>query len=234
MSAAPNKTRRAPARNPRTKKPTRRLSPGRPTKQDIIESNEHLLQVALAEFLGKGFRAASIKGIAEASGISRVAIYRRYGTKEALFSAVCERSVLRLRKDLRAFTSNSRDPEKALEEIATHMYEDFSSPELRDVTRLMVGEANNFPQVAESIYMQADETMRPLVEFFRKLDAEGTLRLDDPQTSAFQFSAIIFGSIRPLVLSPDALAKSRKGWIRNAVKIFLYGCAPSRTAKDGR
>lgn len=204
----------------------RRLGPGRPTKEDIVESNEHLLEAAQREFLRKGFRAASINGIAKASRISRVAIYRRYGNKEALFAAVCERSVLNLRANLRNFTSNSRDPALALEQIALHIYDDFCQPQRRDVARLMIGEMHNFPEIAETIYRQTFLTFQPLADFFRQLHEEGVLHIEDPALSALQFSASLHGSLRPLILSPKTLAADRERWIRNAVRTFLYGCLP--------
>lgn len=54
----------------------------------IEGTSERLLEAARAEFLEKGYEAASLHAIAERAGSSKGAIYVRYSDKEALYAAV--------------------------------------------------------------------------------------------------------------------------------------------------
>jgi TetR/AcrR family transcriptional regulator, mexJK operon transcriptional repressor len=57
---------------------------------DLVK-REAILDAARDEFFAHGFAAASIETIAEASKVSKVTIYNRFVTKEALFAAMVER-----------------------------------------------------------------------------------------------------------------------------------------------
>jgi len=59
---------------------------------------ERILDAAERLFLEQGFRAATMEGIAAASGMSKVTIYGYFQDKEAAFLAVAERFAGRLRK----------------------------------------------------------------------------------------------------------------------------------------
>lgn len=56
----------------------------------IEGTTERLLKAARAEFLEKGYEAASLHTIAERAGSSKGAIYVRYSDKEALYAAVVD------------------------------------------------------------------------------------------------------------------------------------------------
>ncbi len=51
-------------------------------------TQEKILEAARAEFLEKGFRAASVRSIVKAAGVTTGALYGYYSSKEALFDAL--------------------------------------------------------------------------------------------------------------------------------------------------
>ncbi len=55
-----------------------------------------ILDTAREEFFSNGFAHASIETIAAKSGVSKVTIYNRFGTKEALFTEVVERECVEI------------------------------------------------------------------------------------------------------------------------------------------
>lgn len=53
-------------------------------------TKQHILEVAKAEFLEKGFNDASVRNIAKTAGLTTGAIFRYFPDKESLFTALVE------------------------------------------------------------------------------------------------------------------------------------------------
>lgn len=64
------------------------------------EATERILDAALAAFVDFGLRRTTMEDIAGRLGISRVTIYRRFSSKEALIDAVLMREAQRFFQDL--------------------------------------------------------------------------------------------------------------------------------------
>lgn len=73
-----------------TRKITRRRQPGRPGKKEL-DGALLLLQAAEVSFASLGFRATTIRGIAEAAGVNHTLVIHHFGSKAALWKAVMER-----------------------------------------------------------------------------------------------------------------------------------------------
>lgn len=53
-------------------------------------TQERILEAAQAEFLKRGFQAASLRTIVKTAGVTTGALYGYYASKEALFDALVE------------------------------------------------------------------------------------------------------------------------------------------------
>lgn len=58
--------------------------------KDKTETHRKILPAAMEEFLEKGFEKATMRGIAEAAGITAAGLYRHFEDKEAMFAALVE------------------------------------------------------------------------------------------------------------------------------------------------
>src|ERR1700739_1377822 len=76
----------------------RTRSPKRRAQQRAVQTRLTILREALSEFADKGFAAASIRTIAERTGLQHQLITYHYGTKEALWKAVAEHVFARVRE----------------------------------------------------------------------------------------------------------------------------------------
>jgi TetR/AcrR family transcriptional regulator len=76
----------------------RTRSPKRREQQRAVQTRLTILRAALSEFADKGFAAASIRTIAERTGLRHQLITYHYGTKEALWKAVAEHVFTRVRE----------------------------------------------------------------------------------------------------------------------------------------
>lgn len=78
---------KSPEKKPKN---TRRRLPGRPGKGQA-DGAEMLLRAAQASFAISGFKAASMREIAQAAGVHHALITHRFGSKEKLWLAVMDR-----------------------------------------------------------------------------------------------------------------------------------------------
>src|SRR3954452_23233190 len=84
-----------------------RRVPRQVREKQMIEAAEH----AFAE---RGFHAASVDAIAEASGISKPMVYSYFGSKEGLYRACMQRARARLIDTLRAGVDTTAAPDQQL------------------------------------------------------------------------------------------------------------------------
>lgn len=70
---------------------------------------ERIYSVALNEFAGKGFRGASINSIVKKLSISKGSVFNYFVNKEGLFQFVFERSIEKVKENLRDLMDDSSD-----------------------------------------------------------------------------------------------------------------------------
>ena len=75
---------------------------------------QQMLEVAERAFAERGFHAASVDAIAEASGITKPMVYAYFGSKEGLYKACMERARARLLTALQDGVDTSAPPDRQL------------------------------------------------------------------------------------------------------------------------
>ena len=146
-----------------------------------------IVAAALAVFAEKGFAGARIEEIARRAGLSKGAVYLYYPTKEDLFRAVVETSVLpnlealermMLAADL-PFADRLRLMLPRFAEVVTVL-------PVGAVAKMVIGESRNFPELAkvwhDDVILQALGLLAGLIE---RAQARGEVRPGDPRTHAF-------------------------------------------------
>lgn len=199
---------------------------GRPSKEDSAKLLETLLKVATKEFLARGYSATSIDGISARSKISKMTIYRHFAHKEQLFRAVVTRINERFQNDfvrIAAEAGDAGDVRAVLTRFAMASYDDPASDQMIAITRIIIGEANNFPDIAYSAYKQRREMLQPLAEYIARMQAAGVLRDVEAELAAFQFVAMASGGIRVLMIPRESLDRNRDMWVQATVDLFLDG-----------
>jgi AcrR family transcriptional regulator len=129
--------------------PQRRV--GRPSVRESDELTRRIAQAALSEFRDKGFAGASIDRVAAAANVTRMAVYRRYPDKQALFVSVIEEQIDRIESIAEDVCSEAEDPLMALK-LTSRAYLGFAlSPIAVDLQRILVAEAPSFPDLAKRL-----------------------------------------------------------------------------------
>lgn len=98
----------------------------RKTKQQALETRQHILDVALRLFSQQGVSATSLAEIANAAGVTRGAIYWHFKNKSDLFSEIWELSesnIGELEIEIEYQAKFPDDPLSVLREILVHLLE---------------------------------------------------------------------------------------------------------------
>ncbi|WP_449546173.1 multidrug efflux transporter transcriptional repressor AcrR [Lelliottia amnigena] len=96
----------------------------RKTKQQALETRQHILDVAMRLFSQQGVSSTSLAQIAQAAGVTRGAIYWHFKNKSDLFSEIwelSESSIADLEREYRAKFPD--DPLSVLREILVYVLE---------------------------------------------------------------------------------------------------------------
>ncbi|MDQ6900447.1 MAG: TetR/AcrR family transcriptional regulator [Candidatus Dormibacteraeota bacterium] len=172
----------------RARAPARRR-PGRLTSAAVI------MEAATTLFLRKGYAGTSMDEIAAVAGVSKQTIYTHFADKERLFSDLILRNAARADEfvdQVGGILADSLDLEKALLELGRRYIDLVIRPEVLQLRRLVIGEAGNFPDLAETYYQRVPErVLATLASNLGRLAGQGLLRMDDPMLAANHFVALI-------------------------------------------
>jgi len=135
--------------------PRRRRKEARPTE---------LTAAALELFVVKGFAATRLDEIAALAGVSKGTLYLYFDSKEALFEAVIREGILPIVDSAEALaarhTGSSFD---LLEAIIYGWWDRIGTTRLSGIPKLLVAEAQNFPEVARFYYENVIRRGRALI-----------------------------------------------------------------------
>ncbi|MEW7313870.1 multidrug efflux transporter transcriptional repressor AcrR [Buttiauxella gaviniae] len=150
----------------------------RKTKQQALETRQHLLDVAIRLFSQHGVSATSLADIAKAAGVTRGAIYWHFKNKSDLFNEIwelTESSIGDLEIEYRA--KFPHDPLSVVRELLIYILQATVTDERR---RLMteiifhkcefVGELAVLQQARRELYMEGNERIESSLQ--RCIDAE--------------------------------------------------------------
>jgi AcrR family transcriptional regulator len=129
-----------PALQPKTKPRWERRKDARP---------QELLAAALDLFVERGYAAARLDDVAARAGVSKGTLYLYFENKEELFKAVVRENLVSALAEgegwIERFTGNSRD---LLRAFILRWWERIGQTKLSGISKLMMAESGNFPDVA--------------------------------------------------------------------------------------
>ena len=114
-----------------------------------LAKREAILDAARNEFFAHGFAATSIETIADMSNVSKVTIYNRFGTKEALFAAMVERECKMMGTVFFAPDSGEADLRSQLIAFGQTAIDFLTEPRIMRFERRLAAEAEQRPEVGE-------------------------------------------------------------------------------------
>ncbi len=206
-----------------------RRSGGRPTLEAARELRERILDIATEMLLTQGYGATSIEAIAKRAGISKRTFYHRFADKPALMAAVVARVIDSQRPQNYARLEWGADLEERLMELARLILHAALSPRVVQLRRLMVAEAERFPELALAVAKAGGrQEAEALVVGVLKTATPPVKRSDaDLHFAAQQFLQMVvtLPQSRALGMGPAMSASEIEEWIARTVRFFQSGFA---------
>ena len=112
-----------------------------------------ILDAALELFVEKGFAATRLEDVAQRAGVSKGTVYLYFDSKDDLFKSVIRSGMVRAIEEaeqlVAAYPGSSAD---LLRELYTAWWQTIGSTKLAGIPKLMISEAQNFPELARFYY----------------------------------------------------------------------------------
>ena len=110
---------------------------------------QEILEAALQVFAEKGFAAARMDEIAQRARVSKGTIYLYFESKEAVFRALIQATLVRRVADLVALVRDHKGPiAPLLRELLLRLGHFLSTSDLVMLPKMVIAEAGNFPDLA--------------------------------------------------------------------------------------
>ena len=180
-------------------------------------------------FLSNGYQGTSVDQIAASAEVSKQTVYKHFGDKrELLLSIVNEAlqdTVTPFLDRIRAL-ADAADLETEMIALAADYLRAVLQEPVVQLRRLVVGEANRVPELAELYYNQAPaRTLSAFADCFAALHRRGALRAPEPAVAAEHFAFLIVGRSIDQALfygGPQVLAGiDVQRHVRAGVRVFL-------------
>lgn len=111
---------------------------------------QELLAAALGQFVERGYAATRLEDVARRAGVSKGTLYLYFANKEELFKAVVREHIVHAigaaEETVAGFDGHSGE---LLRAILMRWWDQIGDTQLAGITRLMMAEANNFPELAQ-------------------------------------------------------------------------------------
>lgn len=196
---------------------TGRPATGRPAREssrprsDAVANHERVLAAAVTAILREG-RQVPMASIADDAGVGVGTLYRNYPTREALLTALTERSF--------ELVKNVADDVAAAGGPAIAAIEAFLDRTIDHRDQLVLPLHGGPSELSEQARRIRDEIHAGIDGILERGRADGTVRADVKASDVVFFGALL---AQPLSSDPDHLA----GNSRRQARIFLAGLAPA-------
>jgi TetR/AcrR family transcriptional repressor of mexJK operon len=157
------------------------------------KKREAILRGAKAVFLKEGFGGASMDQVASAAGVSKMTVYRHFGSKEDLFAGVITESCQRIVADDLDETL-AREPERALRRFARKMTDIVFEPETAELHRIVIAESRRFPKLGRLFYQTGPQACIDALEaYFLRHKGDRRFSVTNPRRAAEEFLELLRG-----------------------------------------
>jgi AcrR family transcriptional regulator len=201
----------------------------RVTDAHIAARRQSILEAAFRVFSTRGVSAATMAEIAEEAGLSAGAIYRYFESKQDLAAACFQEGVEQVAEQWRLEVESAPDPREAFYRIAARSFDEITTPESRDHTRLMLEgylEATRCEEdkVLDAARFEHDTIIGGLADMLRRVQAANQLPPDmDARALAGALCAFWLGARIFRLLDPKADIVAQL----DAVRALMDASAPA-------
>ena len=192
---------------------------------------QELLDAALDLFVERGYAATRLDDVAAQAGVSKGTLYLYFTNKEELFKAVVRENMVPVLGEAEGIMETYEGPTLSLfRDLVLGWWERIGNTKLSGITKLMIAESSNFPEVAQfyhdEVIARGDAMIAHMLERgiqrgeFRPIDvqqATRVIRAPMLMLMMWKHSSCIYGA-RPI--SPE-------DYLKSFIDLFLHGVLTS-------
>ena len=198
--------------------------PGRSARK-----RQTILSAGRGLFLSNGYQGTSVDQIAASAEVSKQTVYKHFGDKQELLLTIVNDaldSTVTPFLGRIATLGDTTDPAPDLVDLAADYLRAVLQEPVVQLRRLVVGEANRVPELAQRYYEQAPaRTLAAFADCFGRLHDRGLLHVPEPSKAAEHFAFLIVGRCIDQALfsggSQVLGAVDVDDHVRAAVQVFL-------------
>jgi TetR/AcrR family transcriptional regulator len=197
-----------------------------------------LLDAALDLFVEKGFAATRSEEVAARAGVSKGTLFLYFPSKEELFKAVVRENLsgrfTEWNKEFEEFEGSTAD---MVRHCMRMWWERIGATRAAGITKLMISEARNFPELA-AFYQQ--EVIRPSTELVRRILQRGVAR---GEFRPLDIEYAVFSIVAPMVFlimmkhslgacAPQDYPLDPERYVNAQVENLLHGLCVRESGKE--
>jgi AcrR family transcriptional regulator len=193
-----------------------------------------ILDAARTLFLANGYGGTSMDDVAARAAVSKQTVYKQFVDKEHLFTAIITGDIEDtegLSRSLVDALPRTQDLEEDLRAFARRHVVDVMQPHLVRMRRILIGEADRFPELAAAWYARGPERAHAtFARWFTALAERGLLHVPDPLIAAEHFNWLILSIPlnRAMFSDVEEPVERLEYYADEAVRVFLAAYAAPR------
>lgn len=194
--------------------------------QESQDTRQRILQAAAQVIAERGYARATTRALADAAGVNEVTLFRHFGSKQGLFSAIIDAyAAPALNKAIAAQLTG--DLRQDLLAMGTQVLR--ALLERRVALRMMLCEAEHFPEVRQVMAENPRQLGHLLAGYLRQQMAQGRVRPLHAEAAARAYWGMFFAYIFSLWLMEEPLNPelSTEELVAQFVDIFVGGIRTS-------
>ena len=201
---------------------------GRPQLRSDEETRAIIFETARHEFAAGGYAATSMDNVARSAGVSTKTLYRLIPNKAALFEAMVTERIDRFASVVKLRACRDEDIEVALAEALIVCAELILDGDVIALQRVILGESDKFPEVAETFYHKAiRRTEETLAGWLRAQAARGLIEIGDATSAAgMLLGMLVLQPMRAVMFGhqPPPSRQEIESRAKTCAAVFLKGC----------
>ncbi|MFI6323713.1 TetR/AcrR family transcriptional regulator [Nonomuraea sp. NPDC050556] len=193
-----------------------------------------IIDAARTLFLQHGYAGTSMDDIAALAAVSKQTVYKHFADKQRLFTELITFDIAQVKGSSHPLVTEmpyTEDLERDLRIYARRHLADVMQAPLLQMRRILIGEADRFPELARAWYASGPERgFAIFAGWFEALDRRGLLRVADPMLAAQHFNWLVLSiPLNKAMAYPikESLLSEREleFYADEAVRVFLaaYG-----------
>ncbi|BAY15104.1 TetR family transcriptional regulator [Nostoc sp. HK-01] len=188
----------------------------------ITQKQEQILQGAIRVFLREGYARTSMDRVSAEAGVAKQTIYSHFRDKEGLFKALMERLTLTCFQSIFSNTELHGEPESLLRQVGeTYLTKVAENPDYLALLRLIITEAQNFPELAKLYNQTVVQRGRLLLSQYFASHPE--LGITDPEAIAhiFMGSLVSYVIIQEMLYGKELMDLSRDRLLDSLMNLVM-------------